>query len=42
MARLPGYCYHKHTSDSTKGKGIKARVKSTIRKTSWFIHELLY
>ena len=40
-ARLPGYGYHKHISDSTKEKGIKARVKSTLRKASWFIQTLL-
>ena len=41
MARLPGYGYRKHILDSTKEKGIKARVKSTLRKAAWFIQTLL-
>lgn len=41
MARLPGYGYRKHISDSTKEKGIKARVKSTLRKAAWFIQTML-
>ena len=40
-ARLPGYGYHKHISDGIKEKGVKARVKSTLRKASWFIQTLL-
>ena len=41
MARLPGYGYHKHISEGVKEKGVKARVKSTLRKASWFIQTLL-
>ena len=41
VARLPGYGYHKHISEGTREKGIKARVKSTLRKASWFIQTLL-
>ncbi|MBX8633391.1 MAG: hypothetical protein M1422_04090 [Candidatus Thermoplasmatota archaeon] len=41
MARLRGYGHHKHTSGSTKETGIKARVKSTVRKASCFMQTLL-
>ncbi len=39
VARLPGYGYHKDISEGTREKGIKARVKSTLRKASWFIQD---
>lgn len=35
--RLPGYEYKKHISEETKEKGIKTRVKTSLRKAAEFL-----